>query len=121
MTADDRAEITELVLARARAVDDGDRAAFTGLLRDAMVVIGGEETTGSSIGDLIAEGAQPTRHLVTNMRISQAGTGAHVESYFTLIGSHRLVASGRYRDRLDRHEGRWTFIRHEILVDPGVS
>lgn len=120
MTADDRAEITELILARARAVDEGDRAAFTGLLGEAVMVVAGRETSGPALGDLVAEGPQPTRHLVTNTRISPAGAGVQAESYFTLIGALRLVASGRYRDHLVRRDGRWTFTRHEVLVDPSA-
>ncbi|MFD2490442.1 nuclear transport factor 2 family protein [Amycolatopsis jiangsuensis] len=110
------------MLNRARAVDEGNRSVFSDLLRDAVVVIRGRQVTGPAIGDLIAEGTQPTRHLVTNTRIVPVddGTDVEAESYFTLLstgGPPQMAAFGRYRDRLVRRGGRWSFVRHEVVVD----
>ncbi|MFE0417296.1 MULTISPECIES: nuclear transport factor 2 family protein [Streptomyces] len=129
--AEDRAAIQELILARARAVDDGDRDAFCTLLQDATFVAGPHQVTGAAIARLIEAGPQPTRHLVTNHRfryVSGLDT-VEAESHFVLLSgiglpgsSHpqprTIAATGRYLDRFARQDGRWSTTRHEVLVDP---
>ncbi|MFF2861402.1 nuclear transport factor 2 family protein [Streptomyces rubiginosohelvolus] len=127
---EDRAAIEELILARARAVDDGDRDAFSTLLQDATFVAGSQEVIGADIARLIESGPQPIRHLVTNHRFRYiADQEVETESYFVLLSGNGLpgtstpqpktiAATGRYLDRFALQDGRWSTIRHEVLVDP---
>jgi len=63
-----------------------------------------------------ADGTPRTRHIVTNVVIEvdeQAGTAVS-RSYFTALQALpdlalQPIASGRYHDRFERHDGHWRF------------
>ena len=63
------------------------------------------------------------KHLLVEPRIEIAGDEASVESYFLRVEPQdaeptRIVASGRYRDRLQRcGDGRWRFAERIAEID----
>ncbi|GAA2338909.1 nuclear transport factor 2 family protein [Streptomyces kunmingensis] len=115
VSAEDRAAIQEMILARAQAVDDSDREAFYMLLQGVTFVAGPQKVIGADIVRLIEAGPQPIRHLVTNhrFRYSSDQETVGVESYFVLLNGMGLPgtstpqpktigATGRYLDRFAR-------------------
>src|ERR1039457_7315483 len=73
---------------------------------------------------LYDDGTPKTKHLSTNISIEvdeDARTGT-ARSYFTVLQSLpglRLqpIASGRYHDRFERHDGEWVFAERRVSID----
>jgi 3-phenylpropionate/cinnamic acid dioxygenase small subunit len=70
------------------------------------------------------DGTPRTKHVTTNVAIEvdeEAGT-AVARSYFTVLQALpdlalQPIVSGRYRDRFERHEGRWRFVERRVQTD----
>jgi len=112
MDAGDWAGLGEL-FAEGRIVDDrgreiaGGREAITGLW-SAMVHL--------------YDGSPCTRHLVSGPVIEVKDTAATCRSSFLLTqkvpnGELVLVAAGRYHDKLNVRNGRWTFTERTFYLD----
>jgi hypothetical protein len=63
-------------------------------------------------------------HHITNIFIQLDGDEARAETYFLAFHPHRDhgsdqlgITSGRYLDRLVRHDGRWAILRREVVSD----
>jgi SnoaL-like domain len=73
---------------------------------------------------LYDDGTPKTKHLITNISIEvdeDARTGT-ARSYVTVLQSRpglRLqpIASGRYHDRFERHDGEWVFAERRVSID----
>jgi 3-phenylpropionate/cinnamic acid dioxygenase small subunit len=124
--------IENLIARYAFLVDDGDFAGLGGLLAHSDFRLGEAAAHGKadieelaqSVLQTYADGTPRTRHVTTNLIIEadeEAGT-ATSRSYFTAFqqtGDFPLqpVASGRYRDRFERHGGTWRFTSREVSTD----
>jgi 3-phenylpropionate/cinnamic acid dioxygenase small subunit len=124
--------IENLIASYAFLVDDGDFAGLGALLADAEFTLnGGATAAGAAAVQRLArdtlqlyDGSPRTRHVTTNVIIDAdegAGT-ATSRSYFTVFQSLpdfplQAVASGRYRDRFERREGRWRFAGRAVSTD----
>lgn len=72
----------------------------------------------------IYAGASAIQHHVTNLHIRLDGERAEAEGYLlntqTLQGSdgpYRMVAGGRYMDRLEQRDGVWKFVHRRLVMD----
>jgi 3-phenylpropionate/cinnamic acid dioxygenase small subunit len=124
--------IGNLILSYAELVDDGDFAGLGALLANATFSGGGPPASGAdAIEQMFREmvivyedGTPRTKHVTTNIAIEvadEAGT-ATARSYFTVLQALpdlalQPVASGRYRDRFERRDGRWHFAERQVRVD----
>jgi len=126
--------IEDLIYSYAAYVDDGDLEGVADLLADATIGVDGmpeglrgrpriHELLRSTIR-MHEDGTPRTKHVTTNVRIEvdeEAGT-ASARSYFTVLqaveglGLQTIVA-GRYRDRFERHNGRWRFAERRFATD----
>jgi hypothetical protein len=67
------------------------------------------------------------QHYVTNHSIELDGDEAHVETYYTFVGTERDAAApltvfgGRYVDRFARRQGRWAIAARTCLVEWATS
>jgi ketosteroid isomerase-like protein len=126
--------IENLIYSYAAFVDDGDLEGVAALLADAVIGVDGvaeglrgrEKIHGllQSTIRMYEDGTPRTKHVTTNVRIDlddEAGT-ATARSYFTVlqaVAGHGLqtIVAGRYRDRFERHEGRWRFAERRFTTD----
>ena len=124
--------IENLIARYAFLVDDGDFAGLGELLDRADFRLGEAVAHGQAdveelaraVLQVYADGTPRTRHVTTNVIIEadeQAGT-ATSRSYFTVFQQAedfplQPVASGRYRDRFERHQGAWRFTAREVSAD----
>jgi hypothetical protein len=124
--------IENLMAAYAELVDCGDFAGAGTLLSAATFTGGGPSVRGAAAIEtmlrntviLYDDGTPKTKHLSTNISIEvdeDARTGT-ARSYFTVLQSLpglRLqpIASGRYHDRFERHDGEWVFAERRVSID----
>jgi ketosteroid isomerase-like protein len=126
--------IENLIFSYAACVDDGDLDGVAALLADATIGIDGVaaglrgrekilELLRSTIR-MHDDGTPRTKHVTTNVVVEvddEAGTAA-ARSYFSVLqavdglGLQTIVA-GRYRDRFERHDGRWRFAERRFATD----
>ena len=112
MDAGDWAGLGEL-FAHGRVVDDRGR----------LIAAGQEQVT--SLWTLMVrlyDGSPCTRHLVSGPIIEIRDTAATCRSSFLVSqkvpgGELRLIAAGRYVDRLNVRNGRWTFTERMFFLD----
>jgi 3-phenylpropionate/cinnamic acid dioxygenase small subunit len=126
--------IENLIYSYAAFVDDGDLEGVSTLLGQATIGVDGVaaglkgkakifELLSSTI-KMHGDGTPRTKHVTTNVRIElddAAGT-ATAQSYFTVLQAvegHGLqtIVAGRYRDRFERHDGRWRFAERRFTTD----
>jgi 3-phenylpropionate/cinnamic acid dioxygenase small subunit len=122
--ASDR-QIENLIARYAFLVDDGDFAGLGELLEaaDFTLVHGKAAVEELALSTLrtYADGTPRTRHVTTNLIIDvneEAGT-ATSRSYFTVMQQAdgfplQPVATGRYRDAFERHDGTWHFTSRTV-------
>jgi len=126
--------IENLIFSYAGFVDAGDLDGVSDLLADATIGIDGVAAGlrgREKILDLLQstiriheDGTPRTKHVTTNVQIEvdeEAGTAA-ARSYFTVLQSAeglglQTIVAGRYRDRFERHEGRWRFAERRFTTD----
>jgi 3-phenylpropionate/cinnamic acid dioxygenase small subunit len=126
--ASDR-QIENLIARYAFLVDDGDFAGLGELLEAADFTLGPNIVHGKAAVEELAlstlrtyaDGTPRTRHVTTNLIIDvneEAGT-ATSRSYFTVMQQAdgfplQPVATGRYRDAFERHDGTWHFTSRTV-------
>jgi 3-phenylpropionate/cinnamic acid dioxygenase small subunit len=126
--ASDR-QIENLIARYALLVDDGDFAGLGELLDSADFTLGANTARGKaaveelalSVLRTYADGTPRTRHVTTNLFIEvdeESGT-ATSRSYFTVMQQAdgfplQPVATGRYRDAFERHDGSWRFTSRTV-------
>ena len=124
--------IENLIATYADLVDDGDFAGVGGLLADAVFTgASGSARGAEEIEKMLREnvivyddGTPRTNHVTTNVAIEvddDAGTAA-ARSYFAVLQAApgialQAIASGRYRDRFERRDGRWRFVERLVRSD----
>jgi 3-phenylpropionate/cinnamic acid dioxygenase small subunit len=129
----DKTEISSLVHAYARLLDEGDfeavadlferatwRSAMTGETRQ-----GRAEVRAAYDGVRLYEGSPRTKHLITNLQIDHrpGAATATATCSFTVLHSPaagvpiEIVLAGRYEDRVKKLNGRWWFADRLFLVD----
>jgi 3-phenylpropionate/cinnamic acid dioxygenase small subunit len=124
--------IENLIARYAFLVDDGDFAGLGELLDAAEFRLGTAVAHGKADIEQVAaavlqtypDGTPRTRHVTTNLIIEAdeaAGTAAS-RSYFTVFQQTedfplQPVASGRYRDTFELHDGQWRFTAREVSTD----
>ena len=124
--------IENLIAAYAERVDGGDFAAVGQLLAHATFTGAAGSTSGAEAIEemlrdnvILYEDRTPrTKHIVTNIAIevdAEAGA-ASARSYFTVLQALpdlplQVIASGRYLDRFDRHDGQWRFAERRVRTD----
>jgi hypothetical protein len=123
----DKSEISECLVRYARGMDRLDRALarsayHDGAIDDHVGFVGG-------VDDFLDwafayHGAQVRhQHYLTNTHIELQGDTAHVETYYTFIGtepdptSPLTVFGGRYIDRFERRDGSWGIAVRICLVE----
>jgi 3-phenylpropionate/cinnamic acid dioxygenase small subunit len=125
-------EIENLISRYAFLVDDGDFGALGTLLDHAEFRLGTARVRGRTEIErlartalrIYADGTPRTRHVTTNLIIEvdeAAGLGSS-RSYFTVLQATdgfplQVIASGRYSDRFERHDGAWRFAYREVSTD----
>lgn len=126
--------ISEHFAEYADAVDAGDFDRLEALLGQAEVVLlSGEVLVGAerirSLYDSVyapvspVEGHRRIKHHVANLRVGEPDADgvfpAEVYYFVYVVGDSgpTLKSSGRYCDRVQWLDGRWTILRHEILGD----
>jgi 3-phenylpropionate/cinnamic acid dioxygenase small subunit len=124
--------IENLIATYAELVDDGDFAGLGTLLADAIFTGSGAPVSGSAAIEkmfrdtliVYDDGTPRTKHVTTNLIIEadeEAGTAVS-RAYFTVLQALpglplQPIASGRYRDRFECHEGQWRFAERHVRVD----
>ncbi len=126
--------IENLIFSYAACVDAGDLDGVSALLAEATIGIDGV-TAGlrgrEKIFELLRstirmheDGTPRTKHVTTNVQIEvddEEGTAA-ARSYFTVLQAAeglglQTIVAGRYRDRFERHDGRWRFAERRFTTD----
>jgi 3-phenylpropionate/cinnamic acid dioxygenase small subunit len=124
--------IENLIATYAFLVDDGEFATLGELLAEADFTLnGGPAVSGREAIERLAretlqtydDGTPRTRHVTTNIIIEvdeREGT-ATSRSYFTVFQSLpgfplQAIASGRYRDRFQKRDGRWRFTQRFVTT-----
>jgi 3-phenylpropionate/cinnamic acid dioxygenase small subunit len=126
--ASDR-QIENLIARYAFLVDDGEFAGLGDLLDAADFTLGPNTVRGKAAVEELAlntlqtyaDGTPRTRHVTTNLIIDvdeEEGT-ATSRSYFTVMQQAdgfplQPVATGRYRDAFERHDGTWHFTSRTV-------
>jgi 3-phenylpropionate/cinnamic acid dioxygenase small subunit len=126
--------IENLIYSYAAFVDDGDLDGVSTLLGEATIGVDGvaaglkgKEKIFKLLSSTIkmhGDGTPRTKHVTTNVRIDldEAAGTATAQSYFTVlqaVDGHGLqtIVAGRYRDRFERHDGRWRFAERRFTTD----
>lgn len=124
--------IENLIATYAELVDAGDFAGLGILLAEATFsgraggVTGREAIEKMFRAAVIVydDGTPRTRHVTTNVivEVDDASGTADSRSYFTVLQALpdlplQPIASGRYRDRFERRDGRWRFVERVVSVD----
>jgi hypothetical protein len=124
--------IENLIAAYAELVDRGDFAGVGTLLRAATFTGSGPSVSGAAAIEamlrntviLYDDGTPKTKHLIANISIEvdeDARTGT-ARSYLTVLQAVpglplQPIASGRYHDRFERHDGEWVFAERRVSID----
>jgi hypothetical protein len=123
--------IENLIAAYAELVDRGDFAGVGTLLRAATFTGSGSSVRGADAIEtmlrntviLYDDGTPKTKHLIANISIEldeDARTGT-ARSYLTVLQALpglplQPIASGRYHDRFERHDGEWVFAERQVSI-----
>jgi len=125
-------EVHALLAAYLTAVDAGDFDRVADLLGEAVVVSPAGTVSGrTAIRRAYAQiqpvphedGRRRTKHHLTNLLVSgeqEDGTLVAEAYYFVLeagVDGPRLLRSGRFREVLQRRDGRWSIREHRVLAD----
>jgi 3-phenylpropionate/cinnamic acid dioxygenase small subunit len=129
VAADSDRQIENLISRYAFLVDDGNFAGLGDLLDAADFTLGPNTVHGKAAVEELAlntlqtyaDGTPRTRHVTTNLIIDvdeEKGT-ATSRSYFTVMQQAdgfplQPVATGRYRDAFERHDGTWHFTSRTV-------
>ncbi|SDX79225.1 3-phenylpropionate/cinnamic acid dioxygenase, small subunit [Amycolatopsis xylanica] len=123
--------IANLIAAYAELVDDGDFAGVGALLADATFIGSGAGVSGAeAIEEMLratlityADGTPRTHHATSNLvvEVDEEGGTAAARSYVTVFQALpgfplQAIAAGRYRDRFERHGGRWRFVERQVRI-----
>jgi hypothetical protein len=124
----DKAELHDLAMCYARAVDRGDRKLLLSLYHEDAIDHHGADFCGSppEFADYVERSTSPfeaTAHYILNSSYEIDGDHANGELYF--IGYHRarppesteIIVSGRYLDRYERRSGVWKIAHRSIAWD----
>ena len=124
---DDWLAISNLLMRYAELVDAGQLAECAALFsaatyrvvrtdgRDSVLCKGATEVEAFFSGTILyPDGTPRTKHLVSNVAIELDGDRAVARSYVTVLQQTdtlplQAIASGRYLDELERHDGTWRF------------
>jgi len=137
-----RGAIENLIAEYAERIDSGDFEGVADLLADAEVGADMEDVAPAGGRGLkitgrdkvlrlynattrrFDDGTPKTRHVTTNLWIEvdeESGTAAARSSFAVLQAAPGLalqcILVGRYRDRFERHEGRWRFSERRFRTD----
>lgn len=124
LTAEDTISIHQLYAAACHAIDDGDgasyRSCFTpdGTLGGMGGTLSGEKI--SAFADSFRDSKRQIRHLVSGVLVEGDGDAATGRAYlvaFQAGADAKFLTSGRYRDRLQRIDGRWLFAERLFSAD----
>ena len=125
VVSDDGAEIRRLIALYAQLVDDGRLDDWAELFTpDAVFTFWGQVHQGrdsikSAMESMRSGTASAGKHLVLTPVITVDGveTGRAWTDFVAIVGDtegFRVVAAGRYYDRIVRDEGRWRFSRRDV-------
>ncbi|MEV6067596.1 nuclear transport factor 2 family protein [Nocardia sp. NPDC052001] len=130
-TAADTVAVTNLIAEYAELIDAGDFAGASALFADGVFIGSGAAVRGSAAVERMframviryEDGTPRTHHAITNIAIEfdeETGT-ATARSYFTVFQAVsdfplQPVAAGKYRDRFERHDGRWRFAERQVHI-----
>ena len=129
MISDERA-IENLIARYSFLVDDGDFDGLGELLDACALTLGpGPAVSGRAAIARLAraalmtydDGTPRTRHVTTNVlvEVDDSGMAARSQSYYTVLQSLpdfplQPVATGTYRDRFEKRDGRWMFVERSV-------
>lgn len=122
--------IENLIATYAFLVDDGDFAGLAELLVDARFTLngttverGGIESFARQTLQVHHDGTPRTRHVTTNLiiEVDENGSLATARSYYTVFQALsdfplQPIASGRYRDRFEKRNGKWCFVERDVTT-----
>ncbi|MFF2550448.1 nuclear transport factor 2 family protein [Nocardia sp. NPDC058058] len=130
-TAADTTAVTNLIAEYAELIDAGDFAGAGELFADGVFVSSGASVRGSAaVAKMFSamviryeDGTPRTHHATGNIAIEfdDATDTATARSYFTVFQAVsdfplQPVAAGNYRDRFERHDGRWRFAERQVRI-----
>lgn len=131
----DTQDIANLIATYAFLVDDGRFAELGDLLADAEFTLGTTTVHGPREIEELAhrvlrtfdDGTPRTRHVTTNVLIEidpENHDTARSRSYYTVLQQTpdfplQPIACGHYRDRFERRDGAWRFVRRVVTTDLG--
>src|SRR4051794_38349550 len=117
------AEVRRLISTYALSMDSRDIETCSGLFfDDAVLAVNGEEQVGGAAirtwMDALAA-SPPGRHMTANTVVDAVGERATATSDLAFLrpadaGGWQVMVSGRYRDVVERRDGRWGFQRRDI-------
>lgn len=123
----DRQEIADVITMYTRAVDRLDREALDRAYHEDMIddhgaFVGDRDEFWEWVHPLHSEFHVSTQHLVANQLVEIDGDVAHAETYFVLSAINRTgipysQVGGRYIDRLEKRDGRWSIMARNVLTD----
>ena len=125
------AAVTALLAAYAERIDAGDFEGIGALLRDAVITTEDGAVVATGADEIaamyrattrrFADGTPRTRHVITNLIVEPDPPADRViaSSYFTVFQATDGVAlqpiiAGRYRDVVERRDGRWVFVERRM-------
>jgi hypothetical protein len=124
LTTEDTMSIHQLYAAACHAIDDGDGASFRscftpdGSLGGVGSALSGEKL--AAFADSFRDPSRQIRHLVSGVLVegdADAATGRAYLVAFRAGEDAKFLTSGRYRDRLQRIDGRWLFAERRFTPD----
>jgi uncharacterized protein (TIGR02246 family) len=127
LSVDDQLAIQRLYADYCFAVDDGDGPAFAACFTHdgALDVAPGDPVSGAealaAFAPAVVLRMPRLRHLATNISVDGSGDEAASRAYLYVYQAtedgHRVLSTARYRDTLRRVDGRWHFVRREVVPD----
>ena len=125
------AAVAALLAAYAERIDAGDFEGIGALLRDAIITTEDGAVVATGADEIaamyrattrrFADGTPRTRHVITNLIVEPDPPADRViaSSYFTVFQATDGVAlqpiiAGRYRDVVERRDGRWVFVERRM-------
>jgi ketosteroid isomerase-like protein len=125
ISIEDNLAILELSAVYNHAIDYGDADAWLNTFsKDAMLTGVGQPYEG--INELTAfvedyfKNSSPMHHWTNNHIIDVAGYTAEHSCYFIILkvgNPAAILATGRYKDKLKKIDGKWKFFRRDAMFD----
>jgi hypothetical protein len=126
----DKAELQELAVRYARAVDRGDRQLLLSVYHEDAVDHHGADFRGSptEFADYVRNTTsifEVTAHYILNSSYAISGDKADGELYFVAYHrtrqpeSNEIIVAGRYLDRYERRSGVWKIAHRSLVWDWG--